>query len=840
MRTRPWPLLLVLPLAFALADEPPKPLGRDLPGEVMPDRAWDFVHLHLDLVLDPASGEVSGAATHTIRPLGKPDTWLRLHQRALDVTAVRVDGQEIRGWRLGENTLDIPLPAGGGERKVQVDWKAKPQTGLHYRGGKGRADAIVEVWSQGEGEDNQHWFPGWDYPNDRFTYSSTITAPSRYVAASNGVLKGKEAKGDATTWSYALDRAIPNYLVAVVVGEYDVVAQDGPVPLEHLVPKGLPEDDTLRTFGVVGDQMTYFGELLAEPYPYPVHRQVLVSRFLYGAMENATLVTYDDHYLRHDEVVRGHNTESVVAHELAHHWFGDLLTCYGWRELWLNEGFASFYAGRWLEHRYGAEVWADEVRDWLRGASRDPYPLSPTAITKEGDRNSGAVYSRGAAVLQMLRVHLGDEVFDRGIRRYVAENKDSFVESGRLRRAFEEESGEHLGWLFDQYVTGAGVPKLSSSWSWREGQLTVSLSQQTEGAPFHVPVEVEIGTDTGTIVREIWAGGGKTDLVIDTKEPPSWVAVDPRCGVLATWEQEQPTAAWIAQLESEHACARLAAIERLGDGEAASAAIEALAKQAGDAKHAPEYRREAVQSLGDLGEGAAPFLESLASDPEVRVREAAVRQIGTLPTAPARVALLEKAARTDDAWVRSTAIRALGDLDVAAGRKAARAALQAKPDERGWVHEAALDVLADHGEPSDLAAALGKTGAGQGRGVRHGAARAAVRIFARLDADEQEKRRAKLSDALIPFLEDPDLHARWLGADLLGKVGDDRAEAALRSAAAASTSDSFRRSALDAASEIRHRKEQPADEDARQKDLERLEQEIDAMEKRLKRLEEWR
>ena len=155
------------------------------------------------------------------------------------------------------------------------------------------------MWSQGEGEDNRHWFPGWDYPNDRFTYSASFTAPEHLHVVSNGTLKETTRNTDGTkTWAYALDHELVNYLVMLAAGEYTVYSEDGAVPLEYIVANGISKDIALNSFGAAKPQLAYFNTLLGAAYPYPIYRQVAVQRFMYGGMENTTATIMADGLLR--------------------------------------------------------------------------------------------------------------------------------------------------------------------------------------------------------------------------------------------------------------------------------------------------------------------------------------------------------------------------------------------------------------------------------------------------------------------------------------------------------------------------------------------------------------
>ena len=568
--------LALLAWTSASADGP----GRDRPGDVMPDRDWDFTHLDLDVRVDVRAGTVVGTATWSARRLDPFSDHLDLHQVSLDIESVQLNGNLVQGWVASGDQLRIPVDTDQSEATVAVRYRATPSTGMHFRGGRNAPRGeIREAWTQGEGEDNRHWYPGWDFPNDMFTVRTHVEAPPGLNARANGKLEAQTTLDDGWTRStFSIERPIVNYLVAVVVGDYDIVVDnEGAVPLEFIVPRGTPADAVARTFDRTTPTLDFLAELLDEPYPYTIYRQALVSRFLYGGMENATLTTLNDNKLLGPNDPP-HSADTTIAHEIVHQWFGDYVTCYGWRELWLNEGFATFYAGRWQEHQEGPVRWAHQVHRWHRGAQNAKYPMAARAHTRQGNRNNYAVYAKGASVLNQLRVHLGDARYDEAIKRYLDIHGGRLVETEDLRRVFEDVSGEHFGWLFDQWVTGVGIALLHTTHTHKDGVLEVTVEQKTEGPAFTVPLEVEIGWPTGSEMKRLWVQEGAARLVLDSEVPPDFVAVNPRGGALAKWEHDQPTAAWAAQARaSRHPYAQFTAIRELGDKDRANdAVIEAL------------------------------------------------------------------------------------------------------------------------------------------------------------------------------------------------------------------------------------------------------------------------
>ena len=818
----------------------------DAPGDVMPDRHWDVQHLHLDVRIDPRAGTVEGTTTHTVVPLPRRHRWLRLHQRALNIQSVSIDGTEVQGWRLGEDSLDIPMPQTGAKHEVSVTYTASPKLGLHFRRPEGSADPVLEAWSQGEDEENRYWFPSWDYPSDRFTFSSRIEAPSELIALSNGVLQGKEPSTDGyTAWSYRLDQQLVNYLVMAAVGDYEVVTDDSAgVPFEYIAPRGTNLQATADLFDNAVSNLTWLENTLGAPYPFPVYRQIAVSRFLWGGMENSSASTIA---LRHIPQTKWDREPSwgrtVVSHELAHQWFGDLLTTYGWRELWLNEGFADYYEKRFLETEegpYAAAVWAIENRS---AALWGEHPMAPNGYTFDGSDNHG-VYVRGASFLRFLELHLGRDVFDAGIRSYVAHNADRLVETSDLRRELEDVSGSHLGWAFDTFVHSPTLPAASSTWSWANGTLTVTLTPTVEDLVAHVPVRVEVGLAEGTRTQTLWLGEGPTRWALPTTSQPLYVAVDADAATLVSWTHEQTPDQWAAQLRgAESLPARVVAMQQLGTvKEATDSAVAALISVVDDRDLHPEYVNVAVSSLGKLG--TAPTIDRLLAaidDPRRTVREASIDALASVPPEPPVIAhLLAVYGSDEDPINRASALQVLGTHSSEEALKLARRRLKQPDTSTSRIeHSVALTILGSHGETRDVKTVVAFLDAEHQAGVRR-AAMGALPTLAR-NLDNVDDWRAEAAGALFEHIDDPDYRVRHNVITALGSVGDAPTEARLRAWARTDPTplaDAARRSA----GAIRKRLSRegnpitlPSDEE--ESDEITIDERLETLEERLQRLE---
>lgn len=786
-------MLVLLPLALA-ADPPP--IAPDPRGAAAPDRAFDMEKLRLSLALQPDAGAVEGTATWTARRLGPGP--MVLDQVALDIQAVTLGGAPVP-FRVRGDTLEIDVP---GERaEVVVRYRATPQTGLHFRHDDA-ADAYGEVWSQGEATDNRHWFPGWDHPNDRFVYEGDFTAPPGWKVLTNS---GQD---------------VVNYLVMVAAGPYEIV---GEPTNQAWVPPGTSKGGVSRVTEPIPSMMAHFGARTGVAYPWGPYRQVFVQRFLYTGMEN-TSATVEARWMVGGDAVAGTRTrgiQSVVAHELAHQWYGDLLTCRSLREMWLNEGFATFFAADWQASIEGPEQGAAGVRGRYR-ASLGEAALAKRYFLGQDKPDSTNVYNKGASVLQMLRVMLGEDAFWAGIRAYTAGHARGLVDTADLADAMEAASGQELGWFFQQWVDLPYVPELTVSSRWADGGLTVTVAQATGAArpAYTLPVEVEVAGE----LHRAWLTGEDVELRVPMAAPPAYVAFDPRGGVLAKVEQEQDPSAWEAQLASAHPYARFVAIEALGE----TARTEPLAALAGDARAARDLRRAAIVALG--AQRATAALLPLVGEPDEELRGAVFTALGQGVGKDA-VPALTKATREANPDLAGQALTALARLDGPAAAKLARTAVRRTGLDDTRLVGAAAGVLGEHGDPADLALLLKVTGPDRNRVTSLGAA---ARLAGRQDPGQgRDALLRQVARAAEACLDDPDQRTREGAVAILGEVGDEATVSRLEAWRRTRTTDDARDAAAAAIAAIRGRGAPTETQNEMEARMEALEQRVEELMKQV-------
>lgn len=685
-RTAPVPRGAQAPAAGAAASPAAAPATR---GPLRPTwggkfdrkRDYDLQHLRFEIDFDLDARAITGVATNTIAAIAPRLEEARFDAEGLTIDKVLVGGAAAK-FRAEKTELRVALPAAlaaGARTDVEIRYHGKPQSGLHWVGPEhGYRDKPREVWSQGEDMNNHFWIPTWDYPNDKTSWEAVLTVPEDLVAVSNGVLVSEKKGPRPATRTFHYRMAEPNvtYLIAVAVGPWERFADDWRgKPVEYFVPRGTGEAMARRSFGKTPAMIDFFSKRIGVDYPWPKYAQVTVAEFVVGGMENVSCTLQTDRTL-HDE--RDHldrDSDGLVAHELAHQWWGDLLTTRDWPNMWLNEGFATYFAALWTEADEGRDEFRLDMRRSQAGfrsadPPADPRPIVESFWSQPDGRTSNHVYTKGSSVLHMLRFVLGDDTFWKGIRLYAKRHAGGSVDSEDLRRAMAEASGDPLHWFFDEWVYAAGYPQLEIATRWDARTATetmaVKQAQKTGGLVplFRMPVDVKLWVGGKPRVERVWISGADETFTWKLPARPDFVHFDDGGWLLKTVKHDKSLDELRAQLEKDDdPVARVEAIEALGEMAGDDGAAQTVAKAAGNPKLARRVRTAATRALASWPRSAAARAGALRllSDKEAHIRASAAGALAAFEGDAAVAAALGKALAGDRSpATQSAAVRSLG------------------------------------------------------------------------------------------------------------------------------------------------------------------------------------
>ena len=419
-------------------------------------------------------------------------------------------------------TLDKPYSSSD-TISVRLKYSAQPKKGIYFVDEQRENGSILrssQIWTQGEPEESRHWFPSYDFPDDKATSEQFITVEKDETAIANGeLLETIENSNQTKTFHYKMSVPHSTYLTSFVVGTYTKVSDSYKnIPLGYYVYT----DKTSivpKAYGRTKDMMRVFEELTKVDFPFNKYDQTIVANFTFGGMENITATTMADTEIFLADFEFGKSAvEDLVSHELAHSWFGNLLTCKNWAELWLNEGFATYMEAAYREKIYGHDDYIRKIRSNAEQFMIDDLInkkkhglFNNLAENVEGlFDNPATTYQKGGAVIHTLRETVGMENFWKAINIYLTRHKFQNVETSNLKKAMEEVSGMNLDWFFSQWVYGTGHPKINVKQFYNPHtkvlDLTISQIQSSGNltpAAFILPMELEITTAKGTKAEKI-------------------------------------------------------------------------------------------------------------------------------------------------------------------------------------------------------------------------------------------------------------------------------------------------------------------------------------------------
>lgn len=494
-------------------------------------------HTKLEVDFNWEKSQLNGIATLTCAPHFYSTDSLILDAKAMEILSVKLNGKDLKYKYNDANFLRIKLDkeySRNDEYTVVIDYIAKPEEkleggssaissdkGLYFINPKGEnKNQMTHIWTQGETEASSVWFPTIDRPNQNTTQEIYITVEDKYKTLSNGKFMSSKKNSDGTRTDY-WKQDLPHvpYLFMMAVGEFAVVKDsytkpDGTVIPVHYYVEPEWEEHAQAIFGETPAMIEFFSELLGVDYKWDKYHQVVVREYVSGAMENTGAVVFGDFVYQSKRELIDSDNHSIIAHELFHHWFGNLVTCESWSNLPMNESFANYSQYLWDEHFNGRDhadyVAEKEADGYFQSAKQLGYHnMIWFDYDEKEDMFDAHSYNKGGRILHMLRYYLGDDAFYAGLRIYLNDNAFQPVEVHHLRLAFEEVAGEDLNWFFNQWFLSAYHPKLDISQEVKEAEVTLRIdqTQDLELAPLY-KLPMKIG---------VYANGKKTtyEVVLD-------------------------------------------------------------------------------------------------------------------------------------------------------------------------------------------------------------------------------------------------------------------------------------------------------------------------------------
>lgn len=594
-----------------------------------------------------------------------------------DIDIIELDAAELQinlvsaADKLDFRTLDDKLVVKlgrilkeGSKIELDISYAAKPRRGFYFVvPDKYYPAKQLEAWTQGETTEAKYWLPCIDHPRVKFSSEISVIVPIGFTAISNGKLLKVEKRNERQIYRWAEANPHPAYLSSVVVGKY-IEMKDGKNLYYYVPPE--KRQDAPRSFEHTIDMVRFFEEYLATSYPYDRYSQVAVQDFLHGGMENSscTILTQDT---LHDEKAHiDFTSDYLVSHELAHQWFGDLVTCSDWQHIWLNEGFATYCEALYWEASRGK----DEFQYYMMQTADDYFEEARTRYTRPivtkiykhpDDLFDRHTYEKGGCVLHMLRHQLGDKYFRRSLRTYLQRFANGNAETDDLRKVFELETGKSLQQFFDQWIFREGHPELKIDFYHDRDIVKIRVKQSQTGEPFAFPLEIGIVFTKGDKKMYTFRILDKESVFqIPVADEVEWFSVDPEFKILKMITTKAPKEMLLKQLQKGNTVIQRAEAARALRDKSSDMVIDALA----NAVLHEEFwgvAAEAAKALGSIKTSYAyEALKKCLAVKHPKTRRIVVRAIGEFKREESLELLRPLLQKDESYFVKSEAATAIG------------------------------------------------------------------------------------------------------------------------------------------------------------------------------------
>jgi aminopeptidase N len=516
-----------------------------------PTRINNLVHTKLEAKLDFEKAWLYGRASITLQPHFYPTDSLSLDAKGMQINEVSLlrgtakaplkfgyDGMVLKinldkTYRATDKyTVFIDYVAKPNELQTQGSAAIRDAKGLYFINPRGEdKNKPTQVWTQGETEATSVWCPTIDKTNQKTTQEIHLTVPSKFVTLSNGVMVSQKKNADGTRTDYwKMDLPHAPYLFFIGAGDFAVVKDNYKgKEVSYYVDKKW-EPVARKIFGETPAMMAYFEKILGVPFPWQKYAQMVATDYVSGAMENTTATLHGTTaYQDARQLTEENSWEHVIAHELFHHWFGDLVTAESWSNLTVNESYANYSEYLWNEFKHGKDFADDkgygDMVQYLSSGSEKKELVRFHYADKE-DMFDLVSYNKGGSIIHMLRNYVGDEGFFKSLNKYLTDNKFKAAEATHLRLAFEEVTGKDLNWFFNQLYFGSGHPKLKIDYIYDQGRTRVIVEQTQKDKIFKLPVKIDMYNGLDKQTHQVWVTKKMDTFSFATPVKPDLVNFD--------------------------------------------------------------------------------------------------------------------------------------------------------------------------------------------------------------------------------------------------------------------------------------------------------------------------
>ncbi|MDW8274814.1 MAG: M1 family aminopeptidase [Candidatus Nitrosocaldus sp.] len=806
----------------------------ELPGSrphYPPSRQFMIRHIRLEIRPDMNEGSITAREEIDLVSNAEELRSVVLDAAELNISRVMLGEHELTFKHLDDRLrVELPEPLREGEgARLAIEYTAKPRKGLYFvRPDEHYPRRRLQAWTQGESVYSRYWFVCLDHPDMRHTSEMIVDVPDGFIAISNGRLVSVEDRGSHRRYHWLEECTHPAYLTSLVIGRFKELRDEyNGIELLYYVPEDMADYAEL-SFANTKDMMRFFEEYTGIKYPYSKYAQVTVDDFIYGGMENINATTLTVETLHDRRAHIDFTSDHLVAHELAHQWFGDLVTCRDWQHIWLNESFATYFeALYWLHSRgedefnyyimqYANEYFEEYGKRYARAIVTNVYKHPDDLF----DRHA---YEKGACVLHMLRSMMGDRLFRRAVKYYLERFRFSNAESEEFRRCCEDATGYSLQEFFEQWLYRAGHPELKIKVDYNHDgrMLTLNMVQvqsiDGESRIFRFPLDVHVVSRDGRREQITVSVEAKEQSIhIPLRDEPMYVSIDPlnKVPLKKVVELKMDRHMLIAMLKHGNTVERISAARALASTSMDSDDVIGALRDAilGDAFWgvAAESARALAGIKGDKAYNA--LISVVESVKHPKARRAVVRAIGEFAREDS-IALLNRILQSDESYyVQAETVIAMGKSRSKKAVPYIMGSLQIRSHNE-VVRASAMTAFGEVRDEFSIPVLIDHTRLGEHNRVREAAA---------LALGKYAKGNERVVDHLIALLRDHWFRVRMNAIKALAEAQEQRALKDLEWVAANDNDARVRRVADEAILTIREATQVPKEVAQMRDELERL------------------